>query len=123
MDKIKVYYNSACPVCKAGIEDQQGRMTAQGITDIEWLDVHARPELAKEVGADLESVRERLHVKSVGGSIRVGADAITTLFEQTRGQKWLARLLKLPVIRWAAARAYNGFARLLYRWNRAKGHW
>ncbi|MBI3897612.1 MAG: DUF393 domain-containing protein [Gammaproteobacteria bacterium] len=123
MGKIKVYYNSACPVCKAGIEDQQCRMAAQGVTDLEWLDVHTRPELANELGADLESVRERLHVKNTDGSIRVGADAITTLFEQTRGQKWLAKLLKLPVLHWLMARAYNGFARRLYRWNRSKGHW
>ena len=123
MSKIKVYYNSACPVCRTGIEGQQCRMAAQGITDVEWLDVHVNPGLVKEVGADLESVRERLHVKNEDGSIRIGADAITALFEKTRGQKWLAKILGIPVFLALASAAYNGFARLLYRWNRKKGHW
>ncbi len=123
MDKLKVYYNSACPVCKAGIEGQQWRMAAQGLTDVEWLDVHSNPDLVSEVGVDLESVRERLHVKGADGSIRVGADAIAALLKETRGQKWLAKLLEFQVVRVLAGFAYNGFARLLYRWNRKKGHW
>ncbi|MGH8588498.1 MAG: DUF393 domain-containing protein, partial [Gammaproteobacteria bacterium] len=36
----KVYYNSACPVCNAGIKDQRRRMEACGIEGIEWVDVH-----------------------------------------------------------------------------------
>lgn len=27
-DRIKVYYNSACPVCRAGIEGQKDKTTA-----------------------------------------------------------------------------------------------
>jgi len=123
MDKIKVYYNSACPVCKAGIRNQRCRMAAQGITDVEWLDVHSDPELVKEVGATLKAVRERLHVKNADGSIRVGTDAFTTLFARTRGQKWLAKFLVLPGVHQLAERSYNGFAHALYRWNRAKGRW
>lgn len=123
MDKIKVYYNSACPVCKAGIQDQRCRMDAQEIVDIEWLDVHLNPELASEVGADLETVRERLHVRSADGSIRVGTDAFAILFRKTRGQKWLGKFLALPVIHRLGQITYNGFARVLYRWNRIKGRW
>jgi hypothetical protein len=59
----KVYYNSACPVCNAGIKDQRQRMEACGIRDIEWVDVHTNPEAVSEVDASLEQVRERLHVK------------------------------------------------------------
>lgn len=120
---MKVYYNSACPVCKAGIEDQQCRMAAQGINDVDWIDVHSNPDVVKDVGADLEVVRERLHVRTVDGSMHVGADAIVNLFRRTRGQKWLARLFGLPGIRRLADFAYNVFARRLYRWNRKKGHW
>jgi len=123
VSKTKVYYNSACPVCRAGIEDQRCRMAAQGVADVEWLDVHANPELAKEVGAGLETVRERLHVRRADGSLGVGIDAFTELFAKTRGQGWLARLLALPLVRPLAGLAYNGFARGLYRWNRAKGRW
>lgn len=119
----KVYYNSACPVCNAGIKDQRQRMEACGIKDIEWIDVHAHPEAAEEVGAPLEQVRERLHVKSPDGQLDVGADAFTRLWSQTPGQHWLAQLLRLPVLKQLTHLTYNIFARLLYRWNRAKRHW
>jgi hypothetical protein len=49
----KVYYNSACPVCKAGIESQRGKMEACGLAEVEWIDVHNNPEAVAEVGADL----------------------------------------------------------------------
>ncbi len=119
----KVYYNSACPVCNAGIKDQRRRMEACGIKDIEWVDVHTNPEAVSEVCASLEQVRERLHIKDSDGQINVGADAFTCLWSQTRGQHRLAKLLRLPVLKQLTHSAYNLFARLLYRWNRTKGRW
>jgi predicted DCC family thiol-disulfide oxidoreductase YuxK len=121
--RSKVYYNSACPVCNAGIKDQRQRMEACGIKDIEWVDVHEHPEAVSEVGASLEQVRERLYVKDPNGQLNVGADAFTRLWSQTPGQRWLAKLFQLPVLRQFTRASYNIFARLLYRWNRAKRHW
>ena len=95
----KVYYNSACPVCNAGIKDQRQRMEACRIKDIEWVDVHTNPEAVSEVGASLEQVRERLHVKDSDSQLNVGMDAFTRLWSQTRGQRWLAKLLRLPVFK------------------------
>ena len=116
----KVYYNSACPVCRSGVEAQQGRMVG---CDIEWIDVHANPDAVAEVGADLEHVRERLYVRDADGRIHVGADAFSKLWRDTPGQRWLGRRAALPVFRRAARAAYDWFARRLYRWNRRKGHW
>ena len=39
----QVFYNSACPVCKAGIDAQRADMQACSI-DAEWIDVHANPQ-------------------------------------------------------------------------------
>jgi predicted DCC family thiol-disulfide oxidoreductase YuxK len=119
----KVYYNSACPVCDAGIKDQRARMAACGATDVEWIDVHAEPARAAEVGATLEEVRERLHVREDDGSVGVGAEAFARLWERTAGQGWLASLVRLPILSTLARLAYNAFARGLYRWNRARGRW
>ena len=119
----KVYYNSACPVCNAGIKGQRERMEACGAADVEWIDVHNNPQAAAEVGADLETVRETLHVKTADGEIARGADAFAALWSRTRGQGWLAALVRMPLLHGLAQLAYKGFARLLYRWNRSKGHW
>lgn len=123
MGQLKVYYNSACPVCKAGIDGMQCSMRERGAAEVEWLDVHRNPELAREVGAGLEQVRERLHVVNADGALRVGSDAFAALYQSTPGRQWLARLLALPVLRQLAALGYNALARLLYWWNRALRHW
>ena len=119
----RVYYNSACPVCKAGIEGQRERMEACGLAQVEWIDVHNNPQAVAEVGADLETVRETLHVKTADGRIEKGADAFAALWGRTRGQAWLAAIVRVPVLHGLWQLLYKGFARLLYRWNRSKGHW
>jgi predicted DCC family thiol-disulfide oxidoreductase YuxK len=119
----KVYYNSACPVCNAGIKDQRRRMQECGVNDIEWVDVHNNPDAVSEVESSLEQVRERLYVKDGKGQLNIGIDAFIHLWQQTPSQRWLAKLFQLPVIRSLARIAYNGFAWLLYRWNRALRHW
>ena len=119
----RVYYNSACPVCNAGIKNQRRLMEACDVKDIEWIDVHTHPEVISELGAPLEEVRERLHMKAASGQIKVGADAFLGLWSQTPKLKPLAALFGLPILKPSVRLAYNTFARLLYRWNRTKGHW
>jgi predicted DCC family thiol-disulfide oxidoreductase YuxK len=123
MGKTRVYYNSACPVCNAGIEAERRRLEADGRRPVEWIDVHTHPEAVCEVGASLEAVRERLYVRDAAGRLAIGADAIAALCAETPGQRWLARLLRLPGISALARGSYNLFARGLYRWNRARRHW
>jgi predicted DCC family thiol-disulfide oxidoreductase YuxK len=115
-----VYYNSACPVCDAGIRAQKERM--QGCA-VEWVDVHSDPAAVHVLGATLEEVRERLHVRDGSGRIQVGAPALAELWSQTPGQRWWATATRLPALGWLARLAYNLFARALYRWNRRRGHW
>ncbi len=118
----KVYYYSACPVCNVGIKNQRKRMEACGIKDIEWVDVHTNPGAVSEIGASLNHVRERLYVKDLNGQLNVGADTFI-LWSQTNGQRWLAKLLWLPVFKQLSRLMYNLFAHLLYRWNCTKRHW
>ena len=120
--KPKVFYNGACPVCRAGVESQRGEMEACGL-NLDWVDVHANPEAVKEVGASMEEVRERLYVRDEHGNIKIGADAFADLWTRTPKQRLLGKILGLPLLRTVAHWAYNLFARFLYRWNIRKGHW
>jgi predicted DCC family thiol-disulfide oxidoreductase YuxK len=122
MAKTKVYYNSACPVCDAGIRYQRARLEGCGV-EVEWIDVRENNQVVEDLGADLEQVRERLHLVDETGAVRVGAEAFAELWRRTPGQGWLAVLARLPIVRTGFRWAYNGFARVLYRWNRRKGHW
>jgi predicted DCC family thiol-disulfide oxidoreductase YuxK len=122
VSKVKVYYNSACPVCNAGITGQRERMKGCG-TEVDWIDIHRDAGAAKEIGAQREFVRERLHVVDETGKVRIGADAFEALWRHTPGQQAWARIIRLPVLRTLSRWLYNAFAACLYAWNRAKGRW
>ncbi|MCZ6604864.1 MAG: DCC1-like thiol-disulfide oxidoreductase family protein, partial [Alphaproteobacteria bacterium] len=90
---------------------------------IEWIDVHADTDAVTEIGTDLEFVRERLHMVDESGKIQVGSEAFLALWKRTPGQKRLAWFCGLPIIRTFFRWSYNGFATVLYRWNRRNGRW
>lgn len=117
---MKVYYNSACPVCKAGIEGQKGK---DSICEIQWNDVHEKTDLVSEVGADLEYVRERLHVIDENGELQVGFAAFLAIWRNSPQETWKEKLFGLPVIKQVCQVVYNIFAAALYKWNKAKRHW
>lgn len=120
---MKVYYNSACPLCRAGIESERCRIEAVSPRAVEWIDVHMDPASVRGIAKDVEYVKERLHVATADGRLHVGVDAIAALLGEIPGQRWIARLIALPVIHGIGRVAYNVFARALYRWNRARGRW
>ena len=122
MAKVKVYYNSACPVCNAGIKGQRDRMASCAAT-VDWIDVHTNADAVAEIGVERELVRERLHVVDEDGVMYVGADAFGALWNRTPGQGAFGRFVSLPVVRTLARWLYNAFAALLYAWNRACGRW
>lgn len=118
--RVKVYYNSACPVCKAGIE---GQMKKDSVCEIQWNDVHKENGLVSQIGSDLEFVRERLHVVDEQGNLNVGFDAFLVIWRNSPTETWKAGFFRLPVIRHLGRVAYNLFAAALYKWNKAKKHW
>lgn len=122
MSKLKVYYNSACPVCNAGIGAERRRMEACAV-EAQWIDIHNRPDAVAEIGASQEFVRERLHVVDEAGAIHVGADAFHALWSKSPGRQRLAAMLKLPLISTLTRWGYNAFAAALYAWNRANRRW
>ncbi|MCO1334683.1 DUF393 domain-containing protein [Microbulbifer sp. OS29] len=118
--KIRVLYNSACPVCNAGITAQKKKSTA---CQIEWEDIHLDEEKARQLNAELEFVRERLHVVDTDGTVRVGYEAFIAIWENSPREQWKAKVSKLPGMRWCLNRLYNVFAKGLYLWNKALKHW
>lgn len=118
--KLKIYYNSACPVCDAGINHQKKKMVG---CDIVWNDVHSNIAARSDLDADLEFIRKRLHVVDKHGDVKVGIDAFITLWEASVGDEWKAKLCSLTLIHPCLDITYNLFSGLLYRWNKLLNHW
>lgn len=117
---MKVYYNSACPVCKAGIEHQMGQGNR---CEIQWNDVHQKNDIVSEVNADLDFVRERLHVIDENGELQIGFDAFLTVWRNSPNEHWKSTLFGLPLIKPLCCVTYNLFAAALYKWNTFNNHW
>lgn len=117
---IRVYYNSACPVCNAGITAQRRKMAG---CDVQWRDIHNEAEACAEIGAEREFVRKRLHAVDENGQVKIGIEAFITLWRHSPGERWKGHLFSLPGVKHLAMGAYNAFAWLLYKWNRWMRHW
>jgi predicted DCC family thiol-disulfide oxidoreductase YuxK len=91
--------------------------------EIRWADVHKDNALVREVDADLEFVRERLHVVDEAGRLHVGFDAFLAIWRNSPTERWKARLYGLPLVKQSCRLMYNLFAAALYKWNRSKNHW
>jgi predicted DCC family thiol-disulfide oxidoreductase YuxK len=122
--RLTVWYNTRCPVCKAGIERQRRRLLGavrSGI--IEFRDINLEPDALARHGAGIEDVRRRLHAVDAEGRLHVGADCAIEIWRRTPGDGWIGRMLGLPGLRPIARFVYDRFADALYGWNRRKGHW
>jgi predicted DCC family thiol-disulfide oxidoreductase YuxK len=124
LPKLTVWYNTKCPVCDAGISRQK-RHLIEAIRSgmIVFRDINLEPEALQRFGASLEDVRRRLHSVDETERLYVGADCAREIWLRTPGERWIGRLMGLPFLRSLARIVYDGFATLLYRWNRWKGHW
>jgi predicted DCC family thiol-disulfide oxidoreductase YuxK len=117
---IRVYYNSACPVCNAGIESQKGRLSR---CEIQWHDIHKNNRAVSELKSDVEFVRERLHVIDECGQVQIGFDAFLTIWRNSPDESWKFRLFGLPLVKQLCQVIYNLFAFALYQWNKLKKRW
>jgi len=124
LPKLTVWYNTKCPVCDGGINWQRTRLLRAVKADaIEFRDINLEPGALSRFGADIEDVRRRLYGLDAKGNLFIGADCAIEIWRRTPGDRWLASLLGLPVMRQATRFVYDRFASLLYAWNRRKGHW
>lgn len=119
-----VWYNTHCPVCRAGIDHQRNRLLrAVKSGAIEFRNINLEPEALADRGIDIEAVRRRLHGMDARGQLYIGIDCAIEVWRRTPGDAWIARLLDNRMVHGLAQWSYDRFADLLYGWNRRKGHW
>lgn len=121
---IEVYYNSVCPVCEAGVNENRRAIERSGDADgARWIDVSADPEILASEGLTLDDVRRNIRVRDSDGELHLGADAVALMWLATPGRKWLGHLTQFPLVRPIARFVYFRFADMLYWWNKRKGRW
>jgi len=102
---VSVYYNSACTVCRSGINMQMNKMAR---CCVEGKDVHSDNGLVKELNEK---------------KIYVGINAFIKLWENSPKETWKARVVSLPVVKQFFVYAYYIFANVLYCFNKVNKKW
>ena len=121
---VEVFYNSACPVCRAGMDEQRGALEMAGAGGAAaFTDMTTAPDALAGDGLTLDDVRRHFYVRDADGTLHRGADAAAILLRLTPRRRWLGRLISRPVLRSLARIGYDWFADRLYAWNRRKGRW
>jgi predicted DCC family thiol-disulfide oxidoreductase YuxK len=87
-----VYYDGACPLCRAEINHYQG---LTGADKIDFIDVSQdRPDLPDDL--DRTAALKRFHVRDRDGRLVSGAEAFIAVWSQLPSWHWLARIGALP---------------------------
>ena len=121
---VKVFYNSACPVCRAGMDEQRDAFEKSGQSDqAKFCDMTQTPDALSEDGLTLDDVRRHFYVRDADGTLHRGADAAAVLWRMTPRGRWLGWLISTRPVRPLARIFYDCFADRLYNWNRRKGRW
>lgn len=124
-NKIEVFYDGDCPVCRWEIRLYNRIDTAQNIvwTDIETLDNEALPE-----GKTRSDLLGKFHVRDLNvqgpkttqaQTWHIGVDAFARIWRALPGLRRFAFLFSLPVIRQITMVAYRVFLKW-QGWDRAR---
>ncbi len=102
---LTVYYDGACPLCRAEI----GHYNAQkGAGAICFLDVSA-PTDALPDGLTREAALSRFHVRLSDGRVASGAAGFVEIWRVLPRWRWAAQLASLPGVTFALEIAYRLF--------------
>ncbi|MBL4544316.1 MAG: DUF393 domain-containing protein [Rhodobacteraceae bacterium] len=113
MDDVHILYNGSCPICRAEIHHYRDKAIANG-APLRFDDLNA-VDLGTWTMTDDQAAR-RLHAKRPDGRIVSGVDAFALIWERLPRYRWLAALVRFPVIHGLASLAYNRVAApILYR--------
>ena len=108
----KVYFNNACSICKFEI-DHYKKITQ----NIDWVDISVSKIAKSDTNVSAADLLRRLHVKKKN-QIYKGIDAFIELWKEIPRYRFLAFLLKKPIIYHLSWCLYELFALFLFYKNK-----
>jgi predicted DCC family thiol-disulfide oxidoreductase YuxK len=115
---LTVYYDGACPLCRAEIAHYRGQ---RGAAALHFVDVAA----GGACGADLTPAQAlaRFHVRDANGRLASGAAGFVAIWQRLPGWRWAARLAALPGVTPLLEAGYRAFLPLRPALSRRLGPW
>ena len=106
--KRTVYYDGLCQLCSREIDYFRTRVKDGSLAYVDISDPHFD---AVSLGIDPVLVHRHMHVRDeLTGRMQIGVDALAGMWECVPGFRWLARFVRLPIIRTFSNLGYTVFA-------------
>jgi predicted DCC family thiol-disulfide oxidoreductase YuxK len=110
---LKVWWDSACPLCTAEISLMKRLDSENRISFIPITPSTSPDSLPTSTGStcpiDKKTLLARFHAQEQGHDIVNGAAAFAAMWRQIPKLKWLGNAAKNGVVLWVLERAYRGF--------------
>jgi uncharacterized protein len=106
VELTEMYYNGECPVCNAGMA-HLAALCADSQKSLRFIDATRRPNDFAQCGLRGEHLERRVYLKDSTGRIVSGLPALIRLWSRMPRYRWIARLLKVPVIRPVSSGLYD----------------
>lgn len=103
---VTVYYNGACPICRAEITRYRAVSRARR-RPLVWVDVARDPDALKRRGDWAVDPFRRLHVVDREERLLAGLDAFVAIWRELPPLRRLAAVAGAPIIRPLAAWLYD----------------
>ncbi|PWE18868.1 DUF393 domain-containing protein [Marinicauda salina] len=101
-DAPEVYYDGACPLCRAEIGFYRDRGAEACFRNIAEADAPP-PELSRDAAL------KRFHVRRPDGRLVSGAAAFAELWKSMPGWRWLGHVAAVPPFVWIGEGLYRAF--------------
>src|SRR5262249_19976730 len=97
-DLTAMYYNGECPVCSAEM-NHYASLCASSQKSLQFIDAMQRPEDFVQWRLRREHFERRVYLKDSQGRILSGLPALVALWSRMPQYRWLARMMKLPLVK------------------------
>jgi predicted DCC family thiol-disulfide oxidoreductase YuxK len=111
-EPLRVFFDEECGLCSGALAWALARDLRSRLRP-----TPARSAEARRATGGLETARllEELHTWSPAEGVRSGSDAVASMLVRLPGWAWAGRVLRLPLVRPVARRAYRVIARRRHR--------
>lgn len=108
MDKLKVFFDGGCPMCRKEISVYQKADVAKAI---DWVDV-SNPGIDVTLPLARETLLARFHVQRPNGDLISGARGFIELWRQLPKWRWLGFICSTPGVPGVLELSYRGFLKI-----------
>ena len=97
VELTEMYFNGECPVCSAGMT-RYAALCADSQKSLQFIDAMRRPNDFAQCGLRREHLERRVYLRDAKGRIVSGLPALIELWSRMPQYRWLARLMKVPMV-------------------------